>query len=153
VKRTITGLALAALAALAAGCGGDDALSKADYVKQGNKICADFETSIAKDAKKVLAGLRSEKDLTPDKARAFFDTALPKFDAAVEDLDDLAPPEGDEDKVQAIIDAGKADSKNIAKAKKDDQAIRALLLNVGGAGATPKFAKTVKAYGLTKCGS
>lgn len=148
MKRTMTGLALLALAV---GCGGDDPLSKADYVKQGNKICADFEDSVAKDVKKVLGGLRSEKDLTPDKARAFFDTALPKFDAAVEDLDALAPPEGDEDKAQAIIDAGESDSENIEEAKKDDQAIRALVL--GEAGATPKFAKEAKAYGLTKCGS
>ncbi len=149
----MTGFALLAVTAVTAGCGGGDEaepLPKRAYVKQASKICADFNRDVAKVATKAFAGLRSEKDLTADDARGFFDAALPKFDAAIEDLDDLGPPKGDEDAVQAIVDAGKADSENIEDTKDDDKAIVALVL---GDSATPKFDKAAKAYGLKGCGT
>ena len=153
MKRKMTGLALLAAVAVAVGCGGGDeeeALSKAEYVKQGNEICADFNQDVGKDAEKAFAGLKSEKDLTPDKAREFFDAALPKFETAVADLDALGPPEGDEDTVKAIIDAGKSDAKKIEEAKDDDEAIRGFVL---GESATPEFDQKAEAYGLADCGT
>ncbi len=153
MKLRITGLALLAVSALAAGCGGDDekeALAKPDFVKQGNAICTKFEDSVEKSAEEAFAGLESEKDLTPEIAREFFDDALPKFDQAVEDLDGLGAPDGDEDAVQAIVDAGKSDSSKIADAKDDDEAIESFVLEDS---ATPEFDKKAEAYGLTDCGS
>jgi len=147
----MAGLALLAVTAAAAGCGGGDeeeALSKADYLKQGNKICAAFDEAAGKEAEKAFAGLESAKEVTPDKAREFFDAALPKFDAAVEDLDALAPPEGDEDTVQAVIDAGKSDSQKITDA--DDEGIVAFITNDS---ATPEFDQKAEAYGLKDCGA
>jgi hypothetical protein len=146
-------IGLAVLAVTAAGCGGGDepeALPKAAYAKQANRICADFNRDVAKVAEDTFAGLKSRKDLTADKAREFFDAALPKFDAAIEDLDGLGPPKGDEDTVQAIIDAGKSDSEKVEDAKDDDKAIVALVL---GDSVTPKFDKKAKAYGLKACGT
>ena len=147
----MTGLAVLAATALAAGCGGDDEepLSKAEYVKQGNKICSTFEEEVGKDAEKAFAGMQSEKDLTPDKAREFFDAALPKFNDAVNELDELAPPEGDEDTVQAIIEAGKTDAQKIEDAKEDDDAVIAFVVEDS---ATPEFDEKARAYGLDSCG-
>lgn len=152
MKRQMTGFALLAVTAVAAGCGGDDdeGLSKADYVKQGNAICKEFEGKVGKDAETAFAGLESENDLTADAAREFFDAALPKFDAAVEELDALEPPKDDEDAVQAMIDAGKSDSKKIEDAKDDDKAITGFVLNES---ATPEFDQKVEAYGLAECGT
>lgn len=150
MKRKMTGIALLAATALAAGCGGDDeeAISKADYVKQGNKICADFNASVDKDASKAFAGIASASDVTPEKATQFFDAARPKFDAVVEDLVALGAPQGDEDAVKAIIDAGKADSQKIADA--DGEGLVAL---VAGNAATPDFDQKAEEYGLKECGS
>ncbi len=153
MKLKMTGLALLAATVAAAGCGGGDeekALSKADYVKQGNKICTDFNEDVNQDAEKVFAGLQSEKDVTAAKAREFFDVALPKFDVVVEDLDALGPPEGDEDTVQAIIDAGKSDSEKIEEGKDDDEAIRGFVIMDT---ATPEFDQKADAYGLGVCGT
>ena len=155
MKRKMTGLALLAVTVVAAGCGGDggdeaQALTKADYLKQGNKICTDFNKDVGKDAEKIFAGLQSEKDLTAEKAREFFDVALPKFNAVVEDLDALGPPKGDEETVQAIIDAGKADSLKIDEAEDDDKAILAFVLKDT---ATPAFDQKADAYGLGVCGT
>lgn len=152
MKLRTTGLALLAVSALAAGCGGDDeqeALAKPDFVKQANAICTKFESSVEKSAEAAFAGLESEKDLTPEIAREFFDDALPRFDQAVEDLDGLGAPEGDEDEVQAIVDAGKSDSQKIADAK-DGEEIESFVLEDS---ATPEFDKKAEAYGLTDCGS
>ncbi len=153
MKRRMTGLALLAATVVASGCGGgDDAepLSKRAYVKQGNKVCAGFNKDVGKVAEETFADLKSEKDLTPDKAREFFDAFLPEFDAAVEDLGDLGPPKRDEDTVQGIIDAGKSDSEKIEDAKGDEEAILALLL---GNKITPEFDRKAKAYGLRGCGT
>lgn len=153
MKRKMTALAVLAVTAASAGCGGGDdeeALPKAAFVKQGNKICADFNRDVGKVAEDAFAGLKSEKDLTADKAREFFDAALPKYDAAIEDLGDLGPPKGDEDTVQAIIDAGESDSEKIEDAKDDDKKVVALVL---GDSVTPEFDKKVKAYGLKACGT
>jgi len=153
----MAGLALLALLALlavtGAGCGGGDeeeALSKADYVKQGNEICADFNKSVDEDAEKAFSGLNSADEVTPEVAREFFDAALPKFDSAVEDLDALGAPDGDEDTVQAIIDAGKSDSTKIEDAKDDDAAIKKFVTQ---GSATPEFDKMAEDYGLTQCGT
>ena len=153
MKLKMTGLAVVAVAAVAAGCGGGDdeeALSKAEFVTQGNKICTDFNTAVDKDAGKAFAGLESASDVTPDVARKFFDAALPKFDDAVADLDALGAPEGDEDTVQAIIDAGKSDSKAIEDVKDDDAAITKFVTQ---GSATPDFDKKAEDYGLTECGT
>ena len=147
----MSGLALLATAALAAGCGGDDekeALSKSEYVKQGNAICKKFNTVIEKDAEEAFADIQSRQDLTAEKARAFFDDALPKFDAVVADIDALAPPEGDEDTVKKIVEAGESDSAKIEEA--DDKEVVGFVLSES---ATPEFDDQAEAYGLTECGT
>ena len=151
MKLKMTGLAVLAATALAAGCGGEDEepLSKAEFVKQGNKNCSTFEEEVGKDAEKAFAGMQSAQDLTPDKAREFFDVALPKFNDAVNELDGLVPPEGDEETVQAIVEAGKTDAQKIEDAKDDDEAIVGFVVENS---ATPDFDEKARAYGLDSCG-
>jgi len=150
VKRKMAGLALLAATALAAGCGGDEeeALSKAEYLKQGNKICADFNEDVQKDAQEAFAGLQTADDLTPEKAQEFFDTALPKFEAAIDDLDALGAPEGDEGTVQAIVDAGRNDAQKIEDAEGEE-----ITGFVTQESATPDFDKKAEDYGLEECGT
>lgn len=153
MKLKMTGLALLAGAAVVAGCGGDDeqeALSTADYTKQANAICSKFEGQVSKDAEKAFAGVRSEQDLTGEKAREFFGVALPKFDKSVDELDALGAPKGDEDTVKSLIEAGRSDSKKIEDAKDDDDAIRQFVVRRS---ATPEFDKQADAFGLKQCGA
>lgn len=151
MKLRMTGLALIAVAGFAAGCGGGDdeeALSKPEFVKQANKVCTDFESTVEKAAEKAFAGLKSATDLTPEKAREFFDAALPEFDKAVDEIEGLAAPEGDEDAVQEIIDAGRSDSQKIEDAEGDE-----IKRFVTQDSATPEFDQKAEAYGLKDCGS
>jgi hypothetical protein len=140
------------LALFAAGCGGDDeeALSKPEYVKQGNAICAKFNKDIEADSEKAFEGIQSEKDLTPEAARTFFEAALPKFDATLDDLKELKAPEGDEDTVAKIYEAGEKESDQISEAMKDDAEVKALVTSDS---VTPEFEKLSKDYGLDTCAS
>lgn len=150
MKRTTAGLALLAL--FAAGCGGDDeeALSKPEYVKQGNAICAKFNKDIEADTEKAFAGIESEKDLTADVARTFFEGALPKFNAAIDDLKELKAPEGDEETVDKIYEAGEKEADQISDAMEDDAKVKALVTSES---VTPEFEKLSKDYGLDTCAS
>ena len=92
--------------AVAAGCGGDDddsgALSKQEYIAQGNQICAEGNAERGQAAESLGPN--------PDQAalEAFVrDTFVPSVQG---DLDDLREgiPEGDEDQVNGILDDAEA---------------------------------------------
>lgn len=134
-----------------AGCGSDDdeeALSKPEYVKQGNAICDKFNKQIETDFEKILAGITREKDLTAGKARAFMEAATPKFASTIEDLRALEPPEGDQETVDKIYEAADTERAKIEESLEDDDAVRQLVLS---SDVTPEFEKQAKAYGLDTC--
>lgn len=81
--RLALGIALVALAAAAAGCGGDDRLSREEYVKQADAVCAKYEKRL--DA---LPEPESTEDL-----KAVIDEGLPIAREGTEELKALEPPE------------------------------------------------------------
>jgi hypothetical protein len=104
-------LALAlATGSVAAGCGGDDddggdgggdALSKEEFVAQGNEICTEGNAEIEAGAQEAFP----EGQPTPETAEAFVnDTLVPSVQGQIDDLRDLGIPEGDEDQVTEILD-------------------------------------------------
>jgi hypothetical protein len=97
---------LLSLSLVAAGCGGDDEadaaepLSKSEFVTQADKICADGNADLETEAE-ALGDEPSQEEI-----EAFAtDTLVPNLQAQHDDLDALGAPEGDEDEVQAILDA------------------------------------------------
>ena len=101
--KLITCLVLVAASALLAACGGDDEsssepLTKAEFLTQGNAICA--------EANKEIGAAIEEIPSEPDEAQLesfTSDTFVPNIQGQLDDLGDLGPPEGDEEKVDAII--------------------------------------------------
>ncbi len=93
-----------------AGCGGDDdggdsddgggtALTKEEFVTQGNQICADGNAQIAEDAEAIGDN--------PDQAtsEAFVaDSLVPNIQSQIDGLRDLGIPEGDEDQVNGMLE-------------------------------------------------
>ena len=100
---------LLSMTALVAGCGGDDdgdgadepaAVSKTDFVTQANKICAEGNEVISSAATEI-AGEPTDEQITE-----FADEVLvPNIQGQHDDIEALGAPEGDEDEVQAILDA------------------------------------------------
>lgn len=134
-------VAAAAAALVAGGCGGDDALTKAEFVEQGNKICADASAELERQAEETFGGGE-----TPDEAAqlAFVeDVVLPSVQQQIDDLAALEPPEEDVETVddiiataQEAIDAGEEDIEALAAAQEDPFA---------------EANQKAEDYGLTEC--
>jgi hypothetical protein len=116
---------LALLALVAAGCGDDDddqpteAPTKAEFIEQGDKICADADQALAD----VAIEQYPEGPPTGEDAVAFAeDVFIPNLQGQHDDLTALTPPEGEEEAVadllasfQAGIDGIAADPENFVR--------------------------------------
>ena len=144
-RTRLAALALGTVAALtAAGCGGGDddkGLSKDEYLKQGNAICA-------KGNAKINAGIEQlGQTANTARIRGFTLTVLvPTVEGELKDLRALEAPEDDADTLTALYDDA-------------DAALQKIKANPGLAqaqGADDPFAavnKRATAYGLTECGA
>ena len=139
-------------ALILAGCGGGsssstsgEALSKSQFLAQGNAICAKGGKQIQEAGKKVFTSSKAPSQAAQEKFAT--DTIIPNVQQQIDGIEALPPPSGDEAQVQAITDAAQS---ALDKAKQDPS----LLTDQSGGG--DPFAQANKladSYGLTKCGS
>ncbi|MCL1595296.1 MAG: hypothetical protein M3132_13185 [Actinomycetia bacterium] len=164
---SIMGL-LVAFALVVAACGGDEALSKDEYIAQANAICANTNTQLEAVASETFADLPDEP--TPEEiAEVLVDVFIDQFTAALEaqlaDLRALAAPEGDANLLAAFFDEVEVVLAGInqvadAAATGDPAAIEQLTASEdsgkGGlrvvATAFSEVDKRAIEYGLTVCG-
>jgi hypothetical protein len=112
VKKVLPAAAVLA-AALAAGCGGNDALSKDEFVKQGNAACAKYAA-----ATKQIGDPKTIDDIP-----RLLDATVREFDTMIASLKDIQPPDdlsADYDKLVGTADDAKrsfADLKAAAESK------------------------------------
>ena len=137
------GLALVALLGLGvtlSACGGDDAPTKAEFLKQGNAICKKGNKTIDSAANKTFSANKRPSKAEIEKFAQ--DTVIPSVQTQVDGLRDLGTPSGGEDKVNAILD--EADS--ALSETKADPAIFATNKDP-----FKKANALAKSYGLTEC--
>lgn len=108
MDRQIMSILAVALALLIAGCGdsGDDALTKAEFLKQGDAICKETLAEISSGYKSFFEENELQQGDLPSKAEGHElaeEIYLPAEEDQVESLRELTPPEADEDKVDAIL--------------------------------------------------
>lgn len=93
-------IAVAVLASLV-GCGSDDgeaAISRDDYVEQGDAICASGQAEINREAEE-----RNIEAADLDTVEAFLtDVSLPLIRSQIDQLRDLGYPDGDRDELDSI---------------------------------------------------
>jgi hypothetical protein len=112
-----------AVAAVVAGCGGDDdsaasgsaggdgsistsSLSKAQFVKQANAACHDEQVGYRKEITLALERFRSQGLSEHDAAvQALQAVRLPISEAQVVAIQKLGAPSGDEEEIEAALDA------------------------------------------------
>jgi hypothetical protein len=147
-------LVLLSLAIVGAGCGSNDknggtggssSLSKAEFVRRGNAICAAGNKETEAQGQKLFGGQRkkpSKSQLTQFAATVL----IPSVQKQVDQIRALGAPKGDEAKVKAIVDAAQ---QGIDKGKQNPLAL------TGQSGGDPfkKANALARAYGLTVCGS
>jgi hypothetical protein len=137
-------IAILTVGFVAAGCGGgDDNLTKAEFLKQGNEICKKGSQQIDKEAKKVFTS--NQEPSQAEFNKFVTGTVIPSTQGQIDDIRDLNPPSDDEDQVNAILDSAQA---ALDKTKQDPT-----LLQGGKNDPFKKTNQLSKAYGLTVCGS
>ena len=107
-KRYGCAVAIALVAAGAgAGCGGDDeeALSKAEFIEQGDAICEKAAAEGEKQADEMFADLGSNEEPSEEQLTTFVEDVLkPNIEGQLSDLRDLTPPEEDEETINAVYE-------------------------------------------------
>jgi hypothetical protein len=140
-------VALAVAAAVAAGCAGSDDdstgletsdLTKQEWIAQANQICIEGDKDIGQQAGEFFDG----KPTPAESTQFSHEVVLPSIQAQVAQIRELGAPEGDEDQVEAILDAVE---EGLAKAETDSSALQEGALDEGTA--------LVQAYGAKACGA
>ena len=140
--RALTAVAIAAVVPIAAaGCGGEDHLSKSEFLSQGNAVCAKGNKEIDAEATKVFSESKPPSEAEFQKFAN--DTLTPNIQGQIDGVDDLSPPADDEDQVNAIVDSAQAALDKV----KADPTILENDKNDPFADANKK----AKDYGLTAC--
>lgn len=103
----ISSCLLAALM-VASGCGGSSGPTKAEFIEEADVICRKGNEKKSKDSEAYLLKLRvgGGKLLTPNQvAFQMTDVVLPPVETLTRQLAALEPPDGEEDKIDAIVQA------------------------------------------------
>lgn len=120
-----------ALGVLVMGCGDDSSsgssgdgtvetssLTKAQYIKQVNKICEDgsekFALGVSTYLKKHSSDPKSSGEIGADTLRV---AVLPEVEAMNEEIEELGAPEGDEEKIEAYLAAQQRSIESLEKRK------------------------------------
>lgn len=104
LMRASGGIALAIFALLVAGCGGssDEALTKSEFLKQGNAICVQQTKAREQAISELLESANpngGQKVIRKEAA----ERAVDLYEGATKDIAGLTPPKGDEATVEALI--------------------------------------------------
>jgi hypothetical protein len=142
--RGAAALVAGATALAAAGCGGEERLSRAEFQRQGNAICAKYDRQIE------AIGTPASVEEVPE----YVDKALPVIEQQIEEMRDLNPPEEDQEayddmlaEAENTVDAGR-DLGDAAEA--NDNAAIENALNEGNA-ASDRADEHATELGLTDC--
>ena len=138
-------LVLCCVVALAA-CGGSDGLSKADFIKQADQLCLDFNTQ--------ASALPEPK--SPDEVVTFMDRAITLAQKTSTEFDALEPPDDGKAVHQALLVSLRDSTDRVRDARdaaeRQDQA--GFESAMSEAETIGKRADTqAKAYGFKVCGS
>lgn len=144
--------ALAALAIIVAGCGGGSdstestsSLTKAEFVKKGNAICAKGNEEIEEGFEKFGKEHGFSKEKEPSQAEleeAVETVVIPSVSNEVESIRALGPPD---EEAEAVLDAAEG---ALEKGEEDPKQF----LKEESSGPFAKANKLAREYGLTKCG-
>jgi hypothetical protein len=115
-------------------------LTKAAFIKQGDKICGEIPAEYEKLRQKLL---KSPEKNEASTAKVNEVAAIPPVLTAVESFEELTPPKGEEAAAEAIVDALEAAGKGL-----EEEPAAPL---VGPKSPYAEFQKLTKEYGFQFC--
>lgn len=114
-KAALVGVCLVVLTGV--GCGSGDsttALTKGQFLAQGNAICQNTEKEQARNYKKVLATMPASTHLSRvRKKKLLTEIFIHPYEKMVGNVKGLGAPNGDEGQVEAIIEAMEQGQKKV----------------------------------------
>lgn len=110
--------------AVFAGCGDDvKALSKEEFLKQGNAICAAGNERLDAAFTKAFGDLGDGEEPDPEVGGTFEqDVVIPEIQGQIDDIRDLEPPKELADDVNTLADTTQAAVDQLKQLAKDDPA-------------------------------
>lgn len=139
---------LAALALIAAGCGGDDEeasgppLTKEEFITQADEICATGDEEINTAAEEQFGDLTEEPPVE-DQEAFLTDVVAPNYEGQLSQIRELSPPEEDTEEIEAVLTS----LDDLITQLQDDPAA------VLEATEPPEASRLAQDYGLQNCGS
>jgi hypothetical protein len=151
-----------AVGLIAGGCGGggDDSsgdgtdsvsssassLTKAEFIKQGDEICAKGDAAIEGEANEFADenGIDTEKPTEAEQEEVIEQVVGPAIKRQSEEIADLGPPEGEEEAVEEIVAAVGRGADEI---EEDPHAV------LNGGNPLAEASKLANAYGFKQCGT
>jgi hypothetical protein len=151
--KTLFGGLLAALACLGllAACGGGEetteALTKSEFIAQGDEICAAGEKEVEDGAEAFAEenDVDTESPTRAEQEEVVADVFVPSLRKQADELGELPAPEGEEEQVEAIISA----LEDATEELEDDPG----LLFASGKSPLDKPTELASEYGFEECGS
>jgi hypothetical protein len=152
MRRTLAAVMLAALATMlvAAGCGGDDdgdgeALSKEEFIAQGDENCAEADQELEAAERETFGGLEQGQQPDPEQIEQFATEELvPNIQGQVDHLRELNPPEADEERIDEILDTAQ---EGLDEIEDDPSALQA-----GSPTGLDEAGQQLQEYGFEECG-
>jgi hypothetical protein len=139
---------LAAIAILIAGCGDDDngsSLTKDEFVKRADAICAKGTENLGKELSAYLeqqaSTAKTESEVAAEAIQA---VVLPEVEAQIEKIESLEVPSGDEGEIEAFLEAQRRAVASLEKRKN-------LSLTTDLDPAFQGSGKLAREYGLESC--
>jgi hypothetical protein len=155
-KRLIVLLAgIVAVAAAIAGCGSSDdssthsttALTKAEFIKQGDAICEKGGTQIEEEAESFADenDVDTENPTDEQQEEVIEEVVAPSLRTQADELTALGAPKGEEEQVSAVIDA-------LEEGAGELETDPGALLTSKGAGPLDKANELANEFGFKACG-
>ena len=140
--------AVGVMALGAAGCGGDDdeetttaALSKQEFIKQGDEICAKADKQLDQAGRELGKGKPSQQAIEQFAT----ENVVPNIQGQIDAVRALGIPEGDEEQINATLD----DAQEAIDQLKQDPS---QLVNGPADKQLDQAGNELKQYGFKKCG-
>ncbi len=150
-RRLIALLAAALAVVLAvAGCGGSDSstasITRAEFIKKADAACRKGEEEIQKEFAVYIKGHEDVTSPTEDDYSELVETIfVPSAEQEMDEIRALGIPRGDEDQVEALLDARE---RSIEAAKDEPKALISNSKKIFG-----EASKLANDYGLKDCGN
>lgn len=148
---------LVAVGLVAGACGDGETLTKAEYIEQGNAICADGNAQLDPIFEEVFADFPDEptQQQLVDEVVGIVAGITPIIEAQLADLRELAAPKEDEDTLELLFDDVEAVLEEINQLADDVAAGDQAAIDLIESEEFDPFAdvnRRAVQYGLTVCG-